>query len=339
MKRLGRWILLPILTLLVAGCAAEVQPPPGKKTVGVLLSGEMRMAKLAGLKQGLEEIGYSENANVKYLVKNAHDEEGLLLPLAEELVRLHPDVMVAAGHMEARVLKKATASEKIPVVFAGVASSVEQGLVESLRRPGGNLTGVDNYDAELAGKRLELLQKLLPNVRQVMVVYDPAVPPALPGLRVVENTAPRLGIGVIKEAVASREDIHRLSLRLGRGTADAILLMPSFRLEALAGEIAGMAKTCRLPVMGVNEHEAEYGCLAAYGMSFTDQGRQAARLVDKILAGQRPEKIPVETPENIELVVNLPIARQLGLSLSPVGLGFARVITDNRVDKRGAAGE
>jgi len=144
---------------------------------------------------------------------------------------------------------------------------------------------------------------------------------------------------VIKEPVASREDLRRLSLRLGRGSVDAILLMPSFRLEALTGEIVGMAKSLRIPVMGVNEHEAEYGCLASYGVSFTNQGRQAARLVDKILNGQRPENIPVETPENIELVVNLDTARELGLSISPVGLGLARVMVDSRVGKRGAAGE
>ncbi len=339
MKLPGPLVLLMLLALAIAGCSFGGGAPPIQKTVGVLLSGDARLAKLTGLKQGLEDLGYFENKNIRYIIKSAGDDQTLIRPLAEELARERPDVLVATGHVEAQALKQVTAADKMPVVFAGVASSVEQGLVESLQRPGSNLTGVDNYHAELSGKRLELLQKLLPGVRRVLVIYDPSVPPAFPGLRMVESAALHLGIRLDRVPVTSREELQRLTSRLDSYAADAVLLMPSFRLEALVGEIVAVTKSRGVPVMGVNEHETELGCLAAYGVSFTNQGRQAARLVDKILNGQKPEHIPVETPENIALVVNLDAARELGLSLSPVGLSFARVITDGQTGKGGAAGE
>jgi putative ABC transport system substrate-binding protein len=333
-KQAHKFVIFTILALsLAAGLFFWWYQPANKeepvKKVGVLLSGDIRLDKLVGLKEGLEEQGFLEGINIGYNVKNAEDSAKLLSNLAAELISEKPDVLVALGGVEADALKERLAQqeEKVPLVFAGVASTVRRGLVESFQYPEANITGVDNYHAQLAGKRLELLTKLLPDTRQVLVIYDPDVPPGKHSLAVAAEAAAILNIQLVKYPVgADNYSLDHLERTLSATEIEAILLLSSFFLEAAADELFQLALDYQIPVMGVNTHEPYHGSFASYGVPFYQQGRQAAPLVTKILHGQHPRQIPIESPDKIELIVNMAIAERLGLRVSPVGLSYATVV-------------
>lgn len=300
-----------------------------KKTVGILLSGDMRLNKLIGLQEGLEEQGYLEGVNITYVVHNAKDDGKKIDYLASKLITQKPDVLVALGGVEGDGLKKMLLyhNEEIPIVLAGVASTVNRGLVNQMLDHQTNITGVDNYHAQLAGKRLELLTKLLPDHKRVMVIYDPTVPPGRHSLAMAEKTAENLPVKLIKYQVnAETFSLTHLAEVLVEEKVQSILLLSSFFLEAAADDLFHLAMAHQIPVMGVNIHEPYQGSFASYGVSFYQQGIQAAPLVAKILHGQHPSQIPIESPDKIELVVNMAVANELGLKVSPVGLSYATVI-------------
>ena len=301
------------------------------KTVGVLLAGDMKLNKLAGLKEGLEEQGYLSGVNINYVVQNAKNNGKILNPLASELIAKRPDVLVALGGVEADALRDILTLEQkeIPIVLAGVASTVKRGLVDNLQEHESNITGIDNYHTQLAGKRLELLTKLLPDTRSVLVIYDPEVIPGLQSLDIIENTAALLDIELIKYPVVAKDLIMtELPQVLANQEVEAILLSSSYFLEAAADELFQLSLDFKVPVMAVNEHEAYRGAFAAYGVSLYEQGRQAAPLIAKIFLGQHPSQIPLELSDKIELVVNMDVIKRLGLQVSPVGLSYARAISE-----------
>ncbi|GAV25380.1 hypothetical protein ciss_13130 [Carboxydothermus islandicus] len=321
-------LLLSIVTGLIffAGCQIGVTTGKTQRTVGILAASRDREEKIIGLKQGLAELGFTEGKDVTYVILNAEGEREQLLPLAQKLVHEKPDVLVAAGGVEADVLKTVVREQNIPIVFIGVASSVERGLVKSFIKPGGQITGVDNYHGELAGKRLELLKKLLPAVNKVIVLYDPKVPPGYASLKIVRETAKDLGIEIKTIEVSSRAELKAKLNRQSLQGFDAILPLSSFLLETLTQDLLTLSLQNKIPVMGIFEQEADRGYFAAYGVSMYNQGYQGARIVAKVLHGQQPEQIPVETPDNLELVVNLRTAKKLGLKLNETGLNFAKTI-------------
>ncbi|GAW92011.1 ABC transporter substrate-binding protein [Calderihabitans maritimus] len=330
-KRLIFLTMIALLVILVVSMALtdnEEKKPVFR--VGVLVSGDARLAKLSGLKEGLKTYGYYEGENVHFIVKNARYSRERVFPMARELVALHPDVIVAAGGIEAEAAKLATEKTEIPVVFMGVASSVETGLVKSLRNPGANITGVDNFHVELTGKRLEFLQKLLPEVRKVIILYDPIVRPTPFSLQKAQEVAEKLGILPHLVAVNSRQELGKILSPVNNHEVDAILILPSFNLESATHQLVEFSFQKKIPVIGVYAEEVEQGYLASYGVSFHSQGFQAARLVAKVLRGQDPAGIPVELPEDLRLVVNLSTARVLGLNISPFGLSYADVILDRK---------
>lgn len=318
-------VILPVLTLSLTLLSTL---RPAEKTlpvVAVLLSDDVRQPKVEGLRAGLADLGYRDGENVRITVVSAKGNRKDLPAAAAELLRLKPAVAVAAGSIEALALQAAGQSQ-VPIVMMGLASSVESGLVASTRHPGGNITGVDNGHAELAAKRLELLTTLLPQTKRVIALYDPLVVPSRHGLRVAQDAGVRLGLTLIPVAVASRQELLVQLAALQPKAADAILLLSTGIIEASGREIHEASLRTGIPVMGVNENDVDAGVFAAYGSSYQTQGRQAARFVAKLLQGQKAGDLPVETPDSPELVVNLAIARRLGLHPSPVGLAFARVI-------------
>jgi len=307
--------------LTVSGCTAGRPAPP---LVAVLLADDVRQPKVDGLRQGLQELGYPEVRVEVYSAKGRREE---LSALATRLMQSRPAVAVAGGGVEAVALKaEAAADGAPPVVMLGVASTVRTGLVASLIRPGGRLTGVDNQHAELSAKRLELLHKLLPDVRRVLLIYDPSVIPGQHALAVTEDAAVRLGLTVGVLAAETQQQALDGLQRLTPDEYDAALLLPAAVLESAGRQLAGEFERLRLPVMGPLDLRGEGGLLAAYGTSMEDQGRQSARFVVKLLQGQNPANVPVETPDHPELVVDLRVATRLGVALSPVGLAFARTV-------------
>lgn len=317
--------------LLLAAAAAAVMVPWGRpaerpRKVGVLITSDVRLQKLSGLRDGLRDLGLAEGRDFVFEIRNARNDREKLDSLAEDLAALQPDVIVAGGYIEAAAVKRLTVQRKIPVVFMGVASSVAGGLVSSLRNPGGNLTGIDNYHAELTGKRLEFLVRLLPGTKRVLVLYDPEVVPGPASLSSAREAARKLRVELREVAVTSEKELLAAVSRASRRDTDAILLLSSFMIESSTKALAPLAMERRLPVMGVNEGEAAAGYFASYGASFYNQGLQAARLVLKVLHGQDPAAIPVETSDLVQLAVNLDTARKLKVNPSPSGLGLADVI-------------
>ena len=295
------------------------------KRVGVLLANATRISKLEGLKAGLAELGYMEGRNIIYLIKNAEGDWERVYSSALELVAEGPDVLVAGGRLEAQALAEVAQKKPVPIVFMGAAS-----VKDGWRLP--CMTGVDNFHTELAAKRLEFLVRLLPFIRYVVVLVDPRVVPGIQSLPSLKQAASQLGLSLEIVSVSSIEELKQTLSVLELKRPDALLLTSSFLLEE--GEairlIGRTAKSLGWPVMGVNVADAEAGLLAAYGCPFADQGRQAARLVNKILEGQDPAAIPIETPDRLELVVNLDTARSLGLKLHPDDLKFVdRIIVGN----------
>lgn len=311
-------VILMFLTLL-AGCGRVRTAVP---VVAILLSDDVRMPKVEGLRAGLSDLGYPPDS-LQFTVYSAKGDRTALPDLAAQVLSSRPAVAVAGGSIEAQALK-GNGDSGIPVVMMGVASTIRSGLVESLVRPGGNLTGLDNQHAELSAKRLELLTKLLPAVRRVLLLYDPLIVPGRHAREVTEETAARMGIATRALPAETVEASLSMLRSLRPGEFDAALLLPGFVFESGARQITLEFDRLRLPVMGPLELEGRAGLLAAYGISMRNQGYQSARFVVKLLQGGNPANIPVETPDNPELVVDPRVARRLGLKLSPVGMAFAR---------------
>jgi putative tryptophan/tyrosine transport system substrate-binding protein len=316
-----RWVWLLTGLLLLAGCG---RPPQAAPLVAVVISDDVRLPKVEGLRSGLAQLGYE---GVEVRIYSAGGDRETVQSRAQEAVAAHPAVVVAGGGIEALALKEASAG-KVPVVMMGVASSMRSGLVESLVRPGGNVTGLDNQHAELSAKRLELLVKLLPGARRVLLMYDPLVVPGVHGLEATVQAAAQLGVTVEALAVASLEGTVTSLRNLQPRQYDAALLLPGYALESGAHQLAAELERLHIPVMGPLDLEGDAGLLAAYGVSMREQGVQAARFVVKLLRGEAPAQIPVETPDNPVLVVDLRVARRMGLTLSPVGLAFAHTLNE-----------
>lgn len=320
------WIALLLAALLLGGCGLQVAAEP--VVIAVLLSDDVRQPKVDGLRQGLALLGYDEN-RVQIQVYSARGNREELRVRAEEALRSGPVLAIAGGFAEAVVLRAVVPLE-VPVVLMGVASTVRSGLIESFARPGGSMTGLDNQHAELSAKRLELLIKLLPEVRRVLVMYDPLVIPGRHALEVTAAAAGRLGVTLTELPVETPEQALQAVRAIEPGQYDAALFLPAFVLEMGAAQLAPEWERLRLPVMGPLEAEAGAGLFAAYGVSMRDQGFQSARFVAMILRGQKPGIIPVETPDNPRLVVDLGVTRRLGLTLSPVGMAFAHTVGGER---------
>jgi len=321
----GVLILSVILLAIKVGIYKERPQYLRTKRVGVLLANVSRTSKLEGLKLGLAELGYVEGRDITYLIKNAEGSWEQVYSLALELAAQRPDVLVAGGRLEAQALAEAIQNKPVPVVFMG-AASVKGGFRPSY------MTGVDNFHTELAVKRLEFMVRLLPFVRCVLVLVDPRVAPGIQSLPSLKQAASQLGVSLQVASVSSIQELKKFLSVLKPRQAEGMLLTSSFLLEeGEAIELIGRTgKSLGWPIMGVNVADAEAGLLSAYGCPFMDQGRQAARLVNKILEGQDPATIPIETPDRLELVVNLDTARTLGLKVDPEDLKFVdRIIVGN----------
>jgi putative ABC transport system substrate-binding protein len=327
------YLAITILTILFFGLlfgAILFPPEQGEKPrrVAVLMSGESRRERLLGLHYGLEELGFTEGKNVVYQVVSAGEKRQKLQALAWEIVKSEPDVLVALGGLEADAAQQAVERKQretgrsVPVVFAGVASAAARGLYQNPQKPN-QITGVENLDAELAGKRLEHFKRLVPGLKRVGVVYEPGIIPSEQGLAFAREDAPLLGLEVINYPVRSGEDVQALETTVLPGACDGLLLMPSFIIESGVKSFYRLSADKKIPVMGLRIKNASVYYFSSFGPNVFRQGQQAARLVAKILRETPLKDIPVETPDQVELVINLDIARGMGLILTPEQLQYA----------------
>ena len=272
----------------------------------------------------LREHGYIEGQNIAIEYRYAEGKLDRYPELAADLVRLKVDIIVAAGGDPAiRAAKNAT--KTIPIVMTGAgADPVEAGLVESLARPGGNVTGITNLARELGGKRLELFKEAVPKVARVAVLYDPANPrQCTRGERVSPPAARALGLTIQPWEVRAADGFEKVFAALSKERPDGLYVPAGPLMNANQKRIVGFALKSRLPSVYGNREAVDAGGLMSYGADFADSYRRVAYLRGRILKGAKPADLPVEQPTKFELVINLKTAKQIGLTIPPKVLARA----------------
>ena len=264
--------------------------------------------------QGLREFGYVDGKNVAIEWRFSAGKAALLPEHAAELVRAKVDCIVANGTTATLAMKQAT--NNIPIVMANANDDpVQQGLVASLARPGGNITGFINISAELAGKRLELLKATLPKASRVAILWDADSKAAVAHVSGSEIAARKLGMQLQSLGVRNSEELENAFRAAGKGHAQALVVVSTGLMNSLKARILSLAMKARLPVMHTSSQWVLEGGLMSYGTDEAEQYRRAASYVDKILKGAKAADLPVVQPTRFELVVNLKAAKQIGLTI------------------------
>ena len=301
-----------VLTLLVTPLAAPAQQPGKTARVGFLFFVTSPSLDEA-FRQGLHELGYVEGQNIAIEYRSAEGKSERLPGLAAELVRLKVDVIVAASPPATEAAKQATST--IPIVFAVSGDPVAAGLVASLARPGGNITGLASISPELVGKELELLKAVAPKVSRVAVLQNPNNAGHALTLRQAEGAARALGVQLQVLKARTPSEIEAAFAAMSSQRAGGVLVLRDALFIAQRTQIAALAAKRRLPAVYGLREEAEAGGLMAYGASVPHMFRRAATYVDKILKGAKPADLPIEQPTKFELVINLKTAKALGLTI------------------------
>jgi ABC-type uncharacterized transport system substrate-binding protein len=312
----GIFCLPLVAMLLVLGFPAEAQQQTKIPRIGWLAAGSASgVAPLTdAFRQGLRQLGYVEGKNIVIEFRYAEGKFDRLPDLAAEIVHLKVDVIVVASTPAIHALKQATTT--IPIVMVGPGDPVGLGLIDSLARPGGNLTGLSFLSTELTGKRLELLKEAFPKISRVAVLQTiaSAQEQAVKESKVAAQT---LRIQVQPVQVRSPDDFENAFLTITKGRAGALLILRSPLVRTHATRIMDFAEKRRLPTMYDDRLFVEAGGLMSYGTNTLDFYGRAAIYVDKILKGAKPADLPVEQPMKFELVINLKTAKQIGLVIPP----------------------
>ena len=268
----------------------------------------------------LRELGWIEGRTVAIEIRWAEGRRERVAEIAAEFVQLKVDVIVTSATPPTLAAKQATAV--IPIVFAAVSDPVGPGLVASLARPGGNVTGLANQNSDTAGKRLELLREAVPGLRRLAIMANVGNPASVLEMGEVQATARTLGLEVTTSEIRRAEDIAPAFEAL-KDRADALYLGPDPLMNTNRTRVNILAVGARLPTMQGAREYVEAGGLMSYGPNFPDQFRRVADFVDKILRGTKPADIPVEQPTKFDLVINLTTAKALGLDVPPTLLARA----------------
>jgi putative ABC transport system substrate-binding protein len=275
---------------------------------------------LAAFRQGMSEAGYVEGRNVMIEYRFAENPDRLL-ELAADLAQRRVAVIASFGNAPALAAKAATTM--IPIVFGVSQDAVELGLVASLARPGGNMTGFNYLSAELSAKRLELLLKLIPGATNMAVLVDPAVPPTETTLREVTAVATAKGLRIQPLNASNSGEINAAFATLGRERPDALFVGPGFLFVNRRVQLVHLATLHKLPASYTEREFPEIGGLMSYGPSYIDEYRQVGVYTGRILKGVKPSDLPVVQPTKFELVINAETARMLGLTVPPTLLALA----------------
>ena len=284
--------------------------------IGILLVGN-REPFSSVFREGLREFGYIEQQNLLLEVRSSEGRPNLLSDLASELVQLGVDVIVASETPAVQAAKRATSA--IPIVMAPSGDPVGTGLIGSLARPGGNVTGLSAATAELAGKSLELVREILPAAHRVAALADPANPFTKPFVEQIRMAGRTLGFDISPVMVRGVEDYGPAFSAMVSERVDAVIIQPTLPRK----EAVDLTLKYRLPSVSGNRAFADAGGLMSYSASVADRYRNAAIYVDKILRGAKPADLPVQQPTRFELVINLKTAKALGLTVPPTLLARA----------------
>ena len=318
MSLLKMFSLTAAIWLLVAPLAGAAQQPAKVPRIGYLspLSPSSDSTRIEAFRQGLRDFGYVEGQNIAIEYRYAEGKFNRLPDLAAELVRFKVDVIVVASTPGILAAKNATST--IPIVMALSADPVPTGLVSSLARPGGNITGLSLLSGELSGKRLELLKEVVPNLSRVAVLWDPVNPATLLQLRETEAAAQVLGVQLQPlEVRGPNPDFERAFQDTAGGQAGALITLDDLLILIHRRKIVDFAAKKRLPAMYGFRELPDAGGLMSYTANRSHLYRRAATYVDKLLKGAKPADLPVEQPTRFEFVINMKTAKALGLTIPP----------------------
>jgi putative ABC transport system substrate-binding protein len=322
----GKSVICLAFSLLSGGVYQIVEAQP-TKNLALLVPGSVTTysARIAGFRDGLRDFGYVDGKNIRIEYRYADGKLDQLPKLFAEVVSLKPDLIVTAGSEAISAAKKAT--QGIPIVMASSGDAVTLGLVASLARPGGNITGLTNSTWELVGRRLELLKEIVPILERVAFLVNPDTPQAVPALDEANKTAQVLGIKLESLEVNAPEEIERIFRAAAKSRINALVISAGAFNNFHRKLISESAIKARLPTVANGSELVEGGALMSYGVNTVNSFRRAATYVDKILKGAKPADLPVEQPTKFELAINLKTAKQIGLTIPQTVLARAdRVI-------------
>jgi putative tryptophan/tyrosine transport system substrate-binding protein len=308
-----------VVALTVCGARAEAQQPKKVLRIGYLSNTDPanESARAEAIRLALRELGYIEGQNIATEYRYAEGKSDRQPELAAELVRLKVDIIVVSGGITTIQATK-NATKTIPIIMSGRGiDPVEAGLVESLARPGGNVTGITNLTRELGGKRLELLKEAVPKLARVAFLYESANPGSLRELKEVLPVAARaLKLTIQPWEVRAADGFDRVFATLNKERPEGLYVSPGPLINVNRKRIAGFALKSRLPSMYYRREFVDAGGLMSYGADEAESYRRVAYFVDRILKGAKPADLPVEQPTKFELVINLKTAKQIGLTIT-----------------------
>jgi len=323
-KKIFLW--LQVIFLLAAVASAQSQQQAKVPRIGYLAARPPAPGSGYELfRRDIRALGYIEGKNIAIEYRSADNKVDRLPALADELVRLKVDVIVTPGAAEALAAKNST--RKIPIVFFGGGDPVASGLVDSLARPGGNITGFTNIGTVLAGKRLELLKETVPKLSRVAVLWNPQDSNAAQDWKESQLLARELGLQLHSMEIRSPNDFESAFKEAIEARSAGLAVISSALTLSNQKRVADLAQKNRLPTIYSRGDFVENGGLMSYGADRTEPTKRAAVFVDKILRGTKPADIPVEQPMKFEFIINLKAAKQIGVTIPPQVLSRAsRVI-------------
>jgi len=309
-------IVLLICLALASVDLAGAQQPTGKvKRICFMATGSVSSDRnrIDTFRRGLRDLGYVEEKNIVIEYRYAEGKPDRLPGLAAELVRLKVDVIVVSGGTSAKAAK--TATQIVPIVMTSVSDPIEIGVVDSLARPGANITGLTTQAPELGGKRLELLKEIVPKLSRVAALGNPDTLSYTRQMKEAEIAAQAINLQVQFVPVKAPSDFENAFTAIKKGRAGALITLPAPTLIFLRDRIIELAAKTRLPAAYSDNEFVESGGLMSYSPNYSDLLRRAAVFVDKILKGAKPADLPVEQPTKFDLFINLKTANQIGLTI------------------------
>jgi putative ABC transport system substrate-binding protein len=320
----GRWDRMRVVTLglvLLLWCpqcwwikATQAQQPPSPRRIAVLLVGfSAQSREVQAFREGLRDAGYTEGRDVVLEWRSAEGNYARVPSLVGDIMRTKPEVIVVDSTLAVSAAKRATST--IPIVIAVAADPVGSGLVDSLARPGGNVTGLSMMMTDLVAKRLQLVKEIFPGLRRIGVLRDPSLPWHSKAVEDLSVSAKSMGIEVTVVSVEKPAEFDGAFSALRRNRIQALYVLDNAFFGTQRETILGFAAQSRLPVTYGARAWAEHGALLSYSADFGEMFRRAAGYVDKVLKGANPGDLPIEQPTKFELVVNLKTAKALGLKI------------------------
>lgn len=298
--------------LLLAACDAPEHTIESQKQVGVLIFGDARYPQSNGFLDGLKTFGWEDTKNMKVHILNAKHQKKQLGVLVDQLVKEQPDLLVAAGGLEAEAIKLNTNRQSIPTVVLYINAIIERQFIQDRRNPGWEVTGVDNLNFELSGKRVELLHDLIPEIRKILILYYKDIEPSVLGVKNAREQADKLNIQIDAREVKSRNEIQQVMASLKPGEVDAMLTVPAAPIDnAIKDIVLPEVNRLSIPLMTHSRKMTVDGALASYGAPSFAMGKQAARFADKIFKGNKASSMPFETPSDFKFSVNKKVLQRL----------------------------